>query len=1207
MNSNLRKFFAASLMFSTVLTMSGAVVSPAKAAASAGDLIKRDGLQTVYYLGSDNKRYVFPSESVFFSWYNDFSGVVTVSSSELESYGLAANVTMRPGTKLIKITSDPKVYAVENGGVLRHISDEATATALYGADWGKRVVDVDDSYFTNYKSGGAAVTSASYPAGSLVKYSSSATDVYYVNADGTVSKVANEAAFMANRFKSSDILTAPSTMTMPTKGAEISAAVASIINTGSSASNVGVAPGAGTGLSVALASDTPVATSYIRDTGAFVAQAVAPFAKYNFTASNDGDVKVTSLKLTRSGISSDTDLGTVYLYDGETEIAQNTSLSSKIVTFSNTSGLFTVAKGTTKSITVKSDISALSASVSGIVLGIASASDVVATGATVSGTFPANGNQMAVGTVGDLGYVNVSSFTTYPATIDPGKTNQELWRFNVQANDQDMLIQKMKLTVVGTISASDLANIRLEVAGVQVGSTIASLNTANEAIFDLASSNYKVTSGQTKTFVVKGDVVSGSARAFKFTIRKVGDLIVKDNNYGVYVAPLVSGGAFTLVEPTSGSGTAINAGSLTISVASDSPSGNIASAATGVTLGKFEYKATGEDVKVSYVRVTVNEEVEDIDLKNGKLYYNGSQVASTDSYVQDETAEVYNLGNSVIIPAGTTGIFEYKADVVHGGTGGSGTGATGVGLALGQTIVVSLGAATTDATGQSSLSSVATAAATGRTLTVAVGGLSVAKNLALADYGATTPAGVKGATNIKVGSFALTAGAGEPVSLTQVVVGDLSGGDAFGSNFQNLKLMNGTTQLGTTQGTLSATAGADYTFSISPAVTIAAGAQYVIDAYADILTGAAGYTGAGAVGLDFVSASATGVNTSSDASISAGSVSGQNVVIATAGSLTVTVDSTTPLAQQIVMGQTGVEMAKLKFSAGTSEDVNISRIKLKNTGTQGTSLTNIALYDGTTLLGTINSFDAAANGYAELTLPTNLVITKGASKVITVKADVNASPNAVSYGTQIIGIALPGDIDTLGASSGTSITEIATAIYGNTMTVVKTKLTIAKASDTLVAARAADTPIAYINLVNTSNVATQDATLTDMAVTLSLNSFTTVAAKAMNVYKNSISTGNLVGTTPNLASVALGGWASGTLTDVVVASGGTVKLIVAADTTGATTGAGVTAVVSTTIPATAGVTWTDGESASIPTVDTLPITFSLSGIQFLFNLLISNC
>jgi hypothetical protein len=197
--TKIRKAFTMSLMLVTVLAMTVVVAPEASAAASAGDLIKMDGLSSVYYLGADGKRYVFPNEATYFSWYRGFSSVMTIPQSELESYPLGKNITMRPGTKLVKITTNPKVYAVESDGVLRAIPDEATALALYGDMWNKRIVDVPDAFFTNYTIASEDVMSDAYPEGTLVKFGEGA-DVYYIDADGKARKIADEAAFLANPF-----------------------------------------------------------------------------------------------------------------------------------------------------------------------------------------------------------------------------------------------------------------------------------------------------------------------------------------------------------------------------------------------------------------------------------------------------------------------------------------------------------------------------------------------------------------------------------------------------------------------------------------------------------------------------------------------------------------------------------------------------------------------------------------------------------------------------------------------------------------------------------------------------------------------------------------------------------------------------------------------------------------------------------------------
>jgi len=1166
-------------MVMTIIAMSGAFITPAKAAASAGDLIKMAGNSSVYYLGSDSKRYVFPNEATYFSWYKDFSGVITIPATELQSYMLGGNVTMRPGTKLVKIVTDPSVYAVEPNGVLRKIASEADAIALYGSTWATRVVDVADSFFTNYTVG-SPLTSNTYPKGSLLKNASSANIYYY---DGTNYRlIASDAAFTANRFNNAYVVT--TSMTLTAGGTSITAAETGITNTAQAGGTGPIITGSG--LTVALAADQPVSATYVRDTGAIVSQAVAPFLKLNFTAASDGPVTVNTLRLTRSGISADSDLGTVYIYDGETMLAEHTSLSNRVITFNNSNGLFVVPAGTTKTITVKADIAAVNATVSGIVLGVNAASDITSTGATVSGSFPINGNSMAVGTVTDLGYVNVTGFTTCPATIDPGKTNEEIWRFSATANDQNMSIKYLKMTVVGTVAVNDLANFKLEVGGVQVGSTVASMNASKEVIFDLSAAPYQITSGQTKVFTLKADVLNGSSRAFKVTIRKVGDFITTDNNYGVQVKPLKSGAAFALIEPTTGAGTTINSGTLTVSVASDSPTGNIPAGSNDVSLAKFTYKANGEDIKVTSINVSVNEENGDKALKNGKLYWNGSQVGSTDTSVADETTVVYTL--SQVIPAGQTATIEYKADTIDD---------TNTNLVSGQTIVVSLVAGTTDATGQSSLNSVSTAAATARTLTVASGLVVASENLSMANYSATTPTGVVGATNVKVASVILTAGSGEGVTVNQIVVGD-DGDDTtedFGDNFQNLVPKNSAgTALATVQGTLAATAGADYTFTLSPAVVIPAGQQYVVDFYADILTGATGFGGA-RPGLEFVNLSATGNTTSSDAYPSASVADLQDLYIAANGSLTVTADADTPTGAQIVLGQTDVELAKLKFTAGASENVNINRIALTDTSSAANSLTNVRLYDGTNMVGSsVAAFNAATNGVATWNLVTPLVITKNTSKTLTVKADINAYPNGTSASTHVINLASNANIDSIGASSGAPITETVTSATGNTMTAYRTKVSVSKDATSPSGAPTAttDQTVLVFNVTNTSNVDNQDATVKDLALNLSTSgTWLTATTRNIKVYKNTITAGNLVGTkafapAAALASVAFDGWDTTTsLTDVSVANGSSVKFIVTVDTNEAPTDGRLTV----SIPSSNGIKWTDGVTANIVVVDSLPL------------------
>lgn len=107
----------------------------------------------VYYIGNDGKRHSFPNSRVYFTWYSNFDSVQEVAPDALSQYPLGTNVTYRAGVRMVKFTTDPKVYAVARGAVLRWIKTEALAQAFYGNDWNQKIDDIADAYYTNYTFG----------------------------------------------------------------------------------------------------------------------------------------------------------------------------------------------------------------------------------------------------------------------------------------------------------------------------------------------------------------------------------------------------------------------------------------------------------------------------------------------------------------------------------------------------------------------------------------------------------------------------------------------------------------------------------------------------------------------------------------------------------------------------------------------------------------------------------------------------------------------------------------------------------------------------------------------------------------------------------------------------------------------------------------------------------------------------------------------
>jgi len=507
----LRKALIVGVMGITVLAMS-VVVAPEASAAVAGDLIKMDGLSSVYFLAGDSKRYVFPNEATYFSWYSDFSGVVTIPQSELESYPLGANVTVRPGTKLVKITTDPKVYAVEPDGMLVHVPDETTAIALWGENWAQRVIDVPDAFFTNYTVTGSEVSADAYPAGSLVMLPGEAT-VYYI---GSARAITSEAAFLANRFKWDDVITAPEGFVLPAAGADITGAEADIIDTSSGA---GGSAGAGTGLTVALSGDTSAAES-------IPGSSPISFLIANLTASSDGDVNLNSLKINAYDLGSAVNIDSVGIFlSGVKQGTSKNMTADREVVFNFTSPI-AIPAGTTVSLEVRATIGTASGNYA---LGIASASGVLTNGAVVSGSFPIIGNTKAVVSGTNIGTVTLASAVdTDQADVEFGTDDILLAEFNLTSANEPILWESARFRNAGTNNADIVENLRIFIDGDEVatGEMVDKF-----ATFDLE--NYVIAKGDTVSVEVYGDMGIGNVgNTLEFYVKDADDLVFTGQTFG---------------------------------------------------------------------------------------------------------------------------------------------------------------------------------------------------------------------------------------------------------------------------------------------------------------------------------------------------------------------------------------------------------------------------------------------------------------------------------------------------------------------------------------------------------------------------------------------------------------------------------------------------------------------------------------------------
>ncbi|PIR93916.1 hypothetical protein COT97_04295 [Candidatus Falkowbacteria bacterium CG10_big_fil_rev_8_21_14_0_10_39_11] len=1044
--NTLKKVFTFSVVLTTILWSMGAAVFVPVASAvtlSAGDLIKASGA-AVYYYAADGKRYTFPTQSTYMTWYGDFSGVKTVTDDELAAIELAGNVVARAGTRLVKITTVPKVFAVEPNGMLRHIASESAAATLFGANWASRVIDVPDGFWVNYTDSGLALDGTEYPAGSLVKMASGA-DVYYVNTDGTWSKFANSGAFTTNGFAWSDIVTAPSTMSF-TAGSDIAAYTASLVDT-SQGGGAGSAPTSGGNVMFGLSSSNPAGTQIILDsTSTDGSEDMTSVFKFYVTASG-GDAVVDSVRLHRKDITSNTDFATLYLYDDAgTLISDAPSYSNNYYTFGTN---FTVSSGTTKTLTLKLDLTNGTSANKTLSFSVDSASDVVLVGGgSVSGSFPVSSNKFETAQVSDLGKMTLATASDPGTSIEAGLTDQELWRFTLAAADQKMRLDSLKLTAVGTLESDTFENLYLY-DGIDILGTATSLDSAKTVTFD--GLNYEITAGQTKTIQFRGDIVKGTNRTFYFQVQNGYDVMSFDTNYSRYVRVNASD-TYTIIAASNT--TTISTGSLQISKAIDSPSGSIAAGTTNRLLGKWNFRAIGEDIKVSslIVRTTVGGALDTDNVDNGKILVNGTQLGTTKDLDSDATADgdttdddaaadddtTFTFGNTFIIPAGAIYVVEIYGDVKTGAS---------VDMAADDTILLTLEAGTNNFFRQSTGTTGSSTASGANALTVADASITPTLNSTVSDMSV-----VQGAQDVIVGSWVLTAGTAEDVEVSSIAFVD-GGAQGIGGGFQNLSLVIGGVERGTSANP-SSTNGTSTSINLSPRITISAGMTETITLYADVKdTANAGWNDTDPIAVDSVSG--LGIDTSSTVSYST-DVPGQAITVVTAGTLTIAAAAapTNPTSSYIVAGKTNQTVAAWEFSANNVEDLIVHRLQLTENGTDDNpgNVQNLKLYvDGVQVGSTLTSLtDSTANTGVFYSATGLFTVPKNDSMYVELRADGTATANATFLDDgsdltfQISNVATQTDTTAVSAKGATSQTYAAgtSANYaGNNHKFVKTKPT----------------------------------------------------------------------------------------------------------------------------------------------------------------------
>jgi hypothetical protein len=786
-----------------------------------------------------------------------------------------------------------------------------------------------------------------------------------------------------------------------------------------------VTPGLPTGGSLVVMAGSQPSNSLAPESAARL-----PFTTFSIQAGSS-DVTVNSVTVERVGLGIDANFaGIVLLKSDGTQIGIAKTLNSNHQAMVGEA--YVVKAGTTETFTVAGNMTGTLDNYAGQVVGL----NVVAvnTSATVTGSLPIMGAQHTINATLTLGEVTPSRGATDPnssVSKEVGTTNYTFSSVKVEAGSQEQVrLWSIRFNQSGSASKSDLSNVMVYVDGTGYPTTVSSDGKYYSASFP---GGLLIDKGLSKEVAIKGDIVGGSNRTVAFDLYKNTDLYVSGVTYGYGITPKSTGAGFAVTTPWyDASVVSITGGSAsTISQSNTVAAQNIAVLVSDQPLGGFEAKIRGEAITVGQMVFNITaagDEAENI--TNVKLVdKNGAVLAGPVDAVSTATNSAYGtvtFTDSVRLPVGDTtlrlvgrlGSTFVSGDTVQASTTPSSQWTTVTGESTGDTV---------------SLSSFSSAIQ---------GNLMTVKSGALAMSVSSQPSArqvIAGAQNFEFARYVLDAGqSGEDVRLANFKA-LLALSTVTASQLSNCGLYDGSTNL--TDGTNVTLAAGDNTFTFNNGgFVVPKGTSKTLSMKCSLSAGAtSGTVTWGLTDNSGTYTAATGVTSGLTIVESMTAAAGQAMTAATTGTYTVTNDSSV-LYKVAQAGTSGVELAKLRFTAGASEALDLKQIALVLGNAASSSPADlvgerVTLWNGSTQIG-YAQFGGANPDHATSTLLSPAPrIAAGESLVITVKGDLSAQN--INEGTPgaFIAVNYNGDNNGVNGNYGTGADSQSTVSGGTAGTV----------------------------------------------------------------------------------------------------------------------------------------------------------------------------
>lgn len=264
-------------------------------------------------------------------------------------------------------------------------------------------------------------------------------------------------------------------------------------------------------LEVALSDDTPRGTNI-----PFNATSV-PYTTLELTASDDSDVEVSALTITRLGLGDNDDFDNVWLEIDGFKVGNDKSVNNDDVVELRFNPPIVVPAGQTlvADVVASMEIQGTLANPTNIGsdsrLSVVAADDIVSTAANVVGDFPLEGEEMEIANyqVTQIGVSTLGSDTT----IDVGDNFIEIGKFrmlNETATNKDVELRAITFKNDGTAQLADVVeNGALYVSGEQVSAeTIIDGDYITFRLDNGVTGGYVIEDGDSRIFSIRADIVS---------------------------------------------------------------------------------------------------------------------------------------------------------------------------------------------------------------------------------------------------------------------------------------------------------------------------------------------------------------------------------------------------------------------------------------------------------------------------------------------------------------------------------------------------------------------------------------------------------------------------------------------------------------------------------------------------------------------------